>query len=423
MKSISTFVLSLFAIAAFGQNNVCAVMSPISQFAGQPIGQLQLEVGTTTPATVLNAPNAGGCLDLTGLSIANGSTLRPYKNINAFSGVSSFDLVKISQHILGITPFTTCYHLVAADINVNGMISTLDLVELRKVILGVYTNFPNNTSWRFVPKNCTNPCTGSCSSCVFGSSTNMDCEFFGIKIGDLSGDANPANFAGDLSEDRAPVVFSLENRDLKAGQTLEIPVFLENENALFAWQFALKFDPTFIEIQETQPELLDGSEAIPMVVRSAPGRVAMNWFSASPRSFSGGRNALISLKINVLRDCKLNEVFNLENENLEPEAVFENETSHPISLIFSEKTAVAPAENLTAWPNPFSEKTALVWSQNEAGEAVIDCFDVTGRAVFSTKVLGEKGGNQFEIKDLQEGLFFVKIQAAGQSFSTKIERR
>ncbi len=416
MKSFFTFALAFFALVAVGQNQVCAVMSPISNQPGAPIGLLQLNTGTNSNPTLFSPPNATGCLNLAGLPLNAGDNLLPYKNINCLNGVSTFDLVKISKHILGIQPFTSCFHQIAADINGNGMISTFDLVQMRKVILGITPCFPGNTSWRFVPKNCTTPCFGSCPTCVFSTSTNADCEFFGIKIGDLTGDAIPNNFTGEIFADRSPALFSLENRQLAAGQTLEIPIFSENETALLAWQMALKFDPNFIEITESP----DAPEAAPMLAVTAPGRAAMNWFSDAPRQFLGARDALISLKIKVLRDCKLADVLFLENENLAPEAYFEDEKSHPISLVFSDKKQIAAAQNLTAWPNPFSEKTTLEWPLLEAGEVSIDVFDATGRAVFSTKFLGEKGANRFALDGLSEGLFFVKMQAGREIFSTSI---
>ena len=172
MKSFSTLVLTFFALAAFGQNKVCAVMSPISQFSGQPVGQLQLELGSTFPATVMDAPNVGGCLDLAGLAVS-GSNLRPIKNINPSNGVSTFDLVLISKHILGTAPFTNCFQHIAADVNKNGQATTFDLVELRKIILGIYSSFPSNTSWRFIPKNCTPICSGNCPTCVITMSAHV----------------------------------------------------------------------------------------------------------------------------------------------------------------------------------------------------------------------------------------------------------
>ena len=45
------------------------------------------------------------------------------------------------------------YKIIAADANKSGNVTALDLIEIRKLILGINTRFPNNTSWRFVDQN------------------------------------------------------------------------------------------------------------------------------------------------------------------------------------------------------------------------------------------------------------------------------
>jgi hypothetical protein len=64
--------------------------------------------------------------------------------------VSTFDLVKIQGHILGLDPFKKSTDYIAADINNDKKISVIDLVQLRKVILGIDIKFANNTSYQFL---------------------------------------------------------------------------------------------------------------------------------------------------------------------------------------------------------------------------------------------------------------------------------
>ena len=72
------------------------------------------------------------------------------KDDNPLNGVSTYDLVLISKHILGLAPLNSPYKMIAADANKNNSITTTDIVEFRKLILGIYNELPNNTSWRFV---------------------------------------------------------------------------------------------------------------------------------------------------------------------------------------------------------------------------------------------------------------------------------
>ena len=77
-------------------------------------------------------------------------TITPEKNVNPLNGVSTFDLVLISKHILGIQTLDTPYKQIAADVNKSGSITAFDMVQLRQLILNITTEFPSNESWRFV---------------------------------------------------------------------------------------------------------------------------------------------------------------------------------------------------------------------------------------------------------------------------------
>jgi hypothetical protein len=65
------------------------------------------------------------------------------------NGVSTLDLVQISRHILNIDPFENYAQVIAAQINDDANVSAIDLVEMRKLILGIYSEFPSIPSWVF----------------------------------------------------------------------------------------------------------------------------------------------------------------------------------------------------------------------------------------------------------------------------------
>ncbi len=69
------------------------------------------------------------------------------------SDVSMLDLIKIQRHILGIESFTTVYQQFAADVNRDGNIKASDLTLLRKLVLGVITELPHDSSLHFFDKN------------------------------------------------------------------------------------------------------------------------------------------------------------------------------------------------------------------------------------------------------------------------------
>jgi hypothetical protein len=73
------------------------------------------------------------------------------------NGVSTLDLVLTQRHILGIKPLESDCHLISADVNNDGSITAVDLLETRKLILGINETFPRSPSWKFFNDNSGNP--------------------------------------------------------------------------------------------------------------------------------------------------------------------------------------------------------------------------------------------------------------------------
>jgi len=72
-------------------------------------------------------------------------------NFDPANGVSTFDVIQIQRHILNVALFTSPFQKIAADVNNSGTITTLDVILIRKLILGIISEFSEVDSWRFVP--------------------------------------------------------------------------------------------------------------------------------------------------------------------------------------------------------------------------------------------------------------------------------
>lgn len=118
----------------------------------------------------------------------------PSKTGNPLNGVSAYDLVLISKHILGLDTLSP-YQLIAADANRDGKVTTYDIVLLRQLILGIIPELPGGASWRFLPKNYDFPDPLNPFSPPFPESIEVPRSadpatnkfwFFGVKIGDVN---------------------------------------------------------------------------------------------------------------------------------------------------------------------------------------------------------------------------------------------
>ena len=134
------------------------------------------------------------------LIIPDSVEVRPSKNININNGLSTFDLIVISKHILTTQLLDSPYKIIAADVDNSGSVSTLDVIRLRKVVLFTTDSFPNNSSWRFVPADYEFEDPEHPLEEDFPTSISIDLSvnptpainFVAIKIGDANGSVNPA---------------------------------------------------------------------------------------------------------------------------------------------------------------------------------------------------------------------------------------
>lgn len=115
------------------------------------------------------------------------------------NGVGISDILFVSQHILGVRPLDTPYKLLAADVDDSESIGILDIITLRKLILGIDLELTEVDSWRFVPVdyiftddirpwNDFIPSTFHRST-LLEDVTNFD--FIGFKMGDVDLNADP----------------------------------------------------------------------------------------------------------------------------------------------------------------------------------------------------------------------------------------
>lgn len=130
-------------------------------------------------------------------------TVQPSKDNSPLNGISTYDEVLISRHIQGIEPLTSPYSIIAADVDGSTIIDTMDIVEIRKVILNIYSTFSNNSSWRFVRTNYIfpdplHPFQPPFPEIATFSSLSADVQinFIGIKIGDINYTAITGGNAG-----------------------------------------------------------------------------------------------------------------------------------------------------------------------------------------------------------------------------------
>ena len=90
-----------------------------------------------------------GSYDFEGVGPGLDYYVTAYDDTDHRNGVTTLDLILIQKHILGLQSFESPLQWIAADANRSETLTARDLVELRKLILGIHEKLPRNTSWRF----------------------------------------------------------------------------------------------------------------------------------------------------------------------------------------------------------------------------------------------------------------------------------
>lgn len=114
-------------------------------------------------------------------------TLELIKVGNPLNGLSTFDQVSISRHLLGIRTLDSPYLEMAADIDGSGAVSIADIVYLRRLILGIISELPQKRNWLFIADDQTPTNPQKANSFTFQVDEPVVIKSFVIlKVGDMN---------------------------------------------------------------------------------------------------------------------------------------------------------------------------------------------------------------------------------------------
>ena len=322
------------------------------------------------------------------------------KNDDHGNGINTIDLILIQQHVLGLKPLESAYQLIAADINNDGRVNSTDLVELRKLILGIYTEFPQNSSWRFVDADATldinNPWNFDEVLEVYELSSDMTNEdFIGVKIGDINGSAE-ANAVTGSTEFKSGGIVNLEvpSVQVEAGQTFDVAVKASITD-LYGYQFTLAtpglelVGVTAGEANVTEANFGVFNEAITTSWNTTQGiNTSDKLFTMTFKSSVSGNAADI---MRVTSGITSAEAYVGSDLDIVDIAVDNTVSTNDYALYANE-------------PNPFSTKTVIGFDLPQDANATLTVYDVTGQVIANRKGAFTKGYNTIELSKSDLGV-------------------
>lgn len=319
------------------------------------------------------------------------------KNDNPLNGVSTLDLVIIQKHILGIDPFDSPFKLIAADADNTGNVSATDLITIRKLILGIYDEFPNNQkSWRFpeenqnfVDVNRPFPFIENISKYSMNSDYNNQ-DFMAVKIGDVNGSAIANSINGPTDdENKKTVGFEINESTFERGTPVTVPVYATDIDELIGFQNTFHFNIHGLEFDGITSAALEMDETNLGLYDLDHGIITLSWHDSEAVQIDPS-TVLFELNFVAKNNGNLSDHIALSSDVTRAEAYTDDLQILDMRLnVRGEKSSEFVLYQNT--PNPFTEATDIRFSLPDESDITFRVYDLNGKEILRETAHYTKG--------------------------------
>ena len=342
----------------------------------------------------------------------------PVKNDDWLNGISTLDLILIQNHILGREKLDDGFELIAADINNDKVISAIDLVLLRKLILGIDLEVKSNKSWRFTWKGQNVRAMGLDDYIqedydVISLSEAININWNGVKVGDISGNASVNNLvtAETRSHDGVEMSYKVKNVNGYSIVSFYLPKMeydgmqleLQLPKHKYIKEFALrqlKINGRNILIDK-EKSIIRLSHALDKTMTISPEKPV---FALVLKGDSGS-----DIEITMSEEWMMPEIYN-------------NRAAKRLNLAVKQTNEIS-LELFQNEPNPWAESTIIDFMVPQNGEVSIRVMDMNGMIIWSRNETYKAGKHSIELskRDVRfQGVLIYEIRHANQLIRKKM---
>jgi len=413
-------------------NRIASIAGRISGVDDLGLSNVQLHLEGQNSFTIQT--DYKGSFTFPEIELGNTYMLKPEKNTLPLNGVSTLDIILLSQHLLGTQEFTTPHQYIAADVTKDGRLSVSDMMEIRQLILDKMDKYSNNNSWRFIDGNFefpqrVNPLRAQIpeSYLISELTEDMEINFVGVKVGDINGDASPNDLPGSGIRSNNSLVLTTDDMILEKGNTYQIPIRATSFDQIQGYQFSLDFDPNAVEIVGWEAGALEGmndshfgsSHFGRQVRQMEQGKINTSWVNEQQQILEDG-SVLFHISLSANKKVSLKDVLSLNSNGIQAEAYKgESITSiETMNVALEYNSTVTPSDEMVLYqnrPNPFANETEIAFQMPQATVATLSVFDVSGKMILQQSIDAIKGYNKFSLSanDLPEGnLYYYRLESA-----------
>ena len=335
--------------------------------------------------------------------------LKPQKKDRLLEGVTTFDLILLKKHILGNRKIESPYELIAADVNNSGSITAFDLIALRKAILHMDDQFPNNTSWRFVRADqdltTVDPLGIAIKEEAYLGTLKEDnlVDFIAVKIGDLNG--TTSNVQGASARSTNSLLLNVADKIVTSGEIYDV-TFTSTQKELAGIQFTLDYNADAFTFVNTEIYNIVQSENIGLKYVDN-GLVTLSWDNITTTN----SEFEYTIRLQAKKEGLLSELLTM-NTVLTPALAYAADGEEMnVSLKFNPVNKdFSLLQNV---PNPFTNQTTIPFNLPQQSSAKIIVMDTAGKILKIIEDDFEKGYNEVILNNTTTtGLLYYRIETA-----------
>jgi hypothetical protein len=325
--------------------------------------------------------------------------------------------------------------MIAADVDNSGSISILDLVLIRKMVLSIISEFPNNTSWRFIDANYEFPQSTDPWYETFPEQVHYDAlsseaspaHFVAIKVGDVNLDAYTGGFASEEADDRSNEAFTIIKQAKTSTREGYYELhFLSNElDAVQGFQFSLAIDSKKAIPEQVDYQLLQEEHISTKYL--SQDLMTISWNKNNQSIAFNDAIVLFTLEVSATSAEKALESVSISSRLTKEEAYNTQDETLPIELMTLQSHDIA--SNFVLYqnqPNPFHQSTLLPFDLPEAAWAELRIYDRLGRMVWTQADHFPKGRSQVMLDNVGNwpaGIYYYSLTLNGQTITKKMVKQ
>ena len=317
------------------------------------------------------------------------------------NGLDLVDVFLAREHVLGAIQLSD-HQVRAADMNEDGMLTTLDLVLLSRIIIG---ENPDDTDWNFI--DVTDEYTGT---------DKIRGQYVAYKLGDVD---DSALLSGQSETIIDEAELSFEDQLLNAGESYAIPFYSNSMINASGVQLQLSYDTDLIDILDVSSEIF--GTAIDVNTNEAAGTITIVAYDVEESFLLDGSEALFEVSFTAKDNSILQKGLQF-TDNYRSFIVDENLVKYKINGELENGIVLGTndenfAAGINVYPNPTVDYINVDLSTTAiTGDYNISLYNTEGRQVHT-----QFNDNVVNAYDLPTGSYILYLSSGENYYSQLVQ--